>query len=148
MKLSRPQSRASWSIFIFGVLAFVLGVIGLIRPEITLGLLGFEAIDRAARATGDYTLVFIIASSMASVNMGIYYMLASLTNLRAFFWWTVPFRILTFAMFTYAVGSGLAPANLIAIAVWELAGALITGAALFYERGQRTTTPPPVEPIP
>jgi len=132
----RLRNASSWTMFIFGLLAAVLGIIGLIRPEFTLSVLGFQIIDRAARAAGDYTLVFLTASSMASLNMGIYYVLASLTNWKPFYRWTVPFRIVTFTVFTLAVVNGIAPAGFIGVGLWELIGALSTGAALFYERGR------------
>lgn len=132
----RLRNPSSWTMFIFGVLAFALGVIGLIRPENTLALLNFEILDRAQRASGDYSLVFITASSMASVNMGIYYVLASLNNLKQFYRWTVPFRVVTFSVFTFTVINGIAPLGFIGVGVWELVGAIATGAALFYEHRQ------------
>ncbi len=64
---------SGWTMFIFGFLAFVLGLVGLIRPEWVLSMLGFAVIERAQRAAGDYTIVFMTTSSMASFNMGIYY---------------------------------------------------------------------------
>jgi hypothetical protein len=136
MKLSslRIRNVSSLTMLIFGALAAVLGMIGLIRPEFTLQVLGFPVIDRAARAEGDFTLVFITAASMASFNMGVYYVLASLHNMKTFYTWTVPFRVVTFTVFTLAVVNGLAPAGFIGVGVWELVGALATGAALWYER--------------
>ena len=74
------RDASGWTIFIFGVLAFLLGLMGLIRPEILLSILGFEVIDRAMRASSDYTIVFMTASSMASLNIGIYYVLAALPH--------------------------------------------------------------------
>ncbi len=132
----RLRNASSWTMFIFGLLAAVLGIIGIIRPEFILSVLGFQVIDRTARAAGDYTLVFATASSMASLNMGIYYVLASLTNWKPFYRWTVPFRIVTFTVFTLAVVNGIAPTAFIGVGLWELIGALSTGAALFYERGR------------
>jgi hypothetical protein len=116
--------------FIFGMLAFLLGLLGLIRPEILLTILGFTVIDRTARVAGDYTLVFMIASSMASFNIGIYYMLAALSDMKQFYKWTVPFRCVTFLVFTTAVLTGLAPARFLGVALWELTGAIATGLAL------------------
>lgn len=132
----RIRNLSGWTIFIFGVLALLLGLAGLIQPEITLNLLGLEVLDRADRAVGDFTVMFLTASSMASFNMGVYYVLAALTNTKRFYWWTVPFRIVTFTVFTLAVVNELAPQAFIGVAVWELVGALATGAALFYERGK------------
>lgn len=132
----RIRNLSSWTILIFGVLALLLGLAGLIQPEITLNMLGLEVLDRVDRASGDFTVMFLTASSMASFNMGVYYVLAALTNTKRFYWWTVPFRIVTFTVFTLAVVNQVAPQEFIGVAVWELVGALATGAALFYERGK------------
>jgi len=118
---------------IFGVLALLLGFLGLIRPEWLLSILGFTVLDRAARVAGDYTLVFLIASSMASFNIGAYYILAALNDLKPFYRWTVPFRCVTPVVFTIAVLSGLAPVRFLGVAAWELTGAIATGLALWYE---------------
>jgi hypothetical protein len=128
------RDASGWTIFIFGILAFLLGLLGLIRPEILLSILGFEVLDRASRAAGDYTLVFMIASSMASFNMGAYYMLAALNDLKPFYKWTVPFRTLTFIVFTTVALTGLATARFIGVGVWELAGAIATGLTLRAEK--------------
>ena len=124
------RDATGWTMFVFGVLALLLGLLGLIRPELVLSLLGFTVLDRAARAAGDYTLVFAIASSMASFNMGAYYILAALNDLRAFYKWTVPFRCVTFIVFTTAVLTQLAPTRFLGVGIWELAGAIATGLAL------------------
>ncbi len=127
------RDASGWTMFIFGILALLLGLIGLIRPEMLLTLLGFDLIERAQRAAGDYTLVFAIASSMASFNIGVYYVLAVMNDLKIFYRWTVPFRILTFIIFTTVVLIGLAPNRFIVVAIWELVGALSTGVALYME---------------
>ena len=113
------RDASGWTMFIFGVLALLLGLLGLIRPEILLSILGFSVIDRAARVTGDYTLVFMIASSMASFNVGAYYILAALNDLKQFYKWTVPFRCITPTVFTIAVLTGLAPTRFLAVAAWN-----------------------------
>jgi hypothetical protein len=125
--------------FIFGVLAFLLGLIGLIRPETLLSLLGFDVIGRSVRAGGDYTLVFMTASAMASFNIGVYYVLAAINNLKIFYRWTVPFRILTFIIFTMIVLMEIAPPRFLAVGFWELAGALSTGIALYVEDKKKGT---------
>jgi len=128
------RDTSGWTIFIFGVLALVLGLIGLIRPELLLSLLGFTVLERATRAPGDYTLVFMIASSMASFNVGAYYVLAALNDVKQFYKWTVPFRCVTFVVFTLAVLMNLAPARFLGVGAWELAGAIATGLALRAEK--------------
>ena len=127
------RDASGWTMFIFGVLALLLGLLGLIRPELLLSILGFTVLDRAARAAGDYTLVFMIASSMASFNIGVYYILAVLNDVKQFYTWTVPFRCVTFTVFTIAVLTGLAPVRFISVGLWELAGAAATGIALWQE---------------
>ena len=131
------RDAAGWTIFIFGILALLLGLIGLIRPEILLSILGFEVIDRAQRAAGDYTIVFMTASSMASFNMGIYYVLAAMNDVKIFYRWTVPFRTLTFIIFTTLVLSGVAPLKFIGVGIWEFAGAIATGIAIQKETAKK-----------
>ena len=124
------HDAAGWTMFVFGVLALLLGLLGLIRPELLLSILGFTVLDRGTRMTGDYTLVFLTASSMASFNIGAYYILAALNDLKPLYRWTVPFRCVTFVVFTTAVITGLAPTRFFAVGVWELAGAIATYLAL------------------
>ena len=120
------RDTSGWTMFIFGVLALLLGFLGLIRPELLLSILGFTV-------AGDYTLVFMIASSMASFNIGAYYILAALNDLKPFYKWTVPFRCVTPTVFTIAVLTGLAPVRFLGVAAWELSGAIATGLALWQE---------------
>jgi hypothetical protein len=90
-------------------------------------------LDRASRIAGDYTLAFMIASSMASFNMGVYYILAVVNDVKQFYKWTVPFRCVTFTVFMFAALTGLAPMRFIGVGLWELAGAAATGLALWHE---------------
>jgi len=128
------RDAAGWTIFIFGILALILGLVGLIRPEILLSILGFEVLERTQRAIGDYTIVFMTASSMASFNMGVYYVFAALNDVKVFYRWTVPFRGLTFLVFTALVISGAAPINFLGVGIWELTGAIATGIALYQKK--------------
>jgi len=129
----RIRDASGWTIFVFGLIALLLGLIGLLRPEMLLSLLGFTVLDRSSRAAGDYTLLFMIASSMASFNVGAYYVLAALNDFKQFYKWTVPFRCLTFIVFTMAVTTGFAPNRFLGVGAWELAGAVATGLALWQE---------------
>ncbi|WP_307624310.1 hypothetical protein [Streptomyces sp. V3I7] len=117
---------------VFGVLAAGLGAVGLLSPPAQLAMLGLPSPGR--RGTGDLTPAFVTASSMAALNMGAYYVLAALADWRAFFRWTVPFRVLTCAVFTVAVIGGRAPDAFLGVGVWEGLGAVATGLALRYER--------------
>lgn len=128
------RDASGWTMFIFGVMAFLLGALGIVRPELQLAMLGFEVVDRAARASNDYTLTFMTAASMASVNIGVYYVLAALNDVKIFYRWTVPFRMLTVTVFTIIVILGIAPPKFIGVPLWELTGALATGIALAREK--------------
>ncbi len=132
MKL--PRSVAGWTIAVFGALALLLGAVGLVRPEVLLALLGFEVLDVGHRADGDYTLTFMAASSMASFNMGVYYLLAARTDWRAFFRFTVFFRLVTFLVFSGLVLTEVAPDRFLGVAVWEGLGAVATAVGLWFDR--------------
>ena len=132
----RIRDASGWTMFIFGAMAFLFGLLGLLRPELVLSILGFEVLDRSARAAGDYSLVFLTAASMAAFNIGVYYMLAALNDLKLVYKWTVPFRCLTFVVFTIAVLTNLAPVRFLGVGAWELAGAIATGIALRLENGK------------
>jgi hypothetical protein len=126
-----PRSFSGWTIGVFGVLAFALGLLGLISPGTLLAMLGFEVPD--VRPAGDYTLVYLAASSMAAVNMGAYYVFAAAHDYAPFFRWTVPFRLVTFTVFTTLVVTGAAPGEFFGVGLWEGLGAVITGVALWRE---------------
>lgn len=130
MKL--PRSAAGWTVAIFGLLALVVGAVGLIWPEALLRLLGFEVLE--SRAPGDYTGTFLTASSMASFNMGVYYLLASATEWRAFYRFTVVFRLVTFTVFSIVVLADAAPGRFFGVAAWEALGALATAVGLWWDR--------------
>ncbi|MEK9522149.1 hypothetical protein ACIOMM_15585 [Streptomyces sp. NPDC087908] len=139
-----PRSLSGWTIAVFGVLAAALGVVGLVVPDALLTVMGFEPVPDSARADGDHTLVFLTASSMAALNMGVYYVLAALADWKAFFRWTVPFRLLTCAVFTLVVVGGRAPAGFLGVGLWEGLGAVATGAALWREKREAEGDAAPV----
>jgi hypothetical protein len=109
-------------------------------------MLGFEVVDAAARASGDYTRTFMAASSVASVNMVVYYLLAASTEWRPSFRFTVPFRLLTFAVFTSLVVLGRAPGQFFGVALWEGIGAVATGVALWLDARRPAVTVPLADP--
>ncbi|MEN3611295.1 hypothetical protein AAH979_17245 [Plantactinospora sp. ZYX-F-223] len=136
-----PRSAAGWTIAVFGGLALLLGAVGLVRPEWLLAMLGFEVLEPADRVAGDYTRTFVAASSMASFNMGVYYLLAAWTQWRSFFRFTVLFRLLTFTVFTILVLTEVAPGRFFGVALWEGLGAVATAAGLWYDRRRNGNQP-------
>jgi hypothetical protein len=133
-----PRSAAGWTIAVFGALALIMGVVGLLSPDTLLRWLGFEVV--AERPAGDYTTVFMAASSMASFNMGVYYLLAAAQDWKPFFLFTVIFRLVTFTVFTLVVLVGPAPDRFFGVALWEGLGAVATMVALAWQSRRRDTT--------
>ena len=140
--MTAPRTAAGWSIAIFGAMAALFGAAGLTVPDAVLAGLGFQIPE--VRAPGDHTRVFLAASSMASLNMGVYYLVAAATEWRPFFRFTVAFRLLTLIVFSALVILDVAPARFLGVAAWEGAGALATGLAL--ARDARRSAPEPVGP--
>ena len=132
-----PRSGAGWTMAVFGVLALLLGALGLIWPEAQLRMLGFET--PAERAPGDYTGTFLTASSMASFNMGVYYLLAAATEWRPFYRFTVWFRLVTFTVFSIAVLTEVAPGRFFSVAAWEGLGAAATAVGLWWDARRAAT---------
>ncbi|MCL7460692.1 hypothetical protein AB0I85_20795 [Micromonospora echinofusca] len=126
-----PRSAAGWTMAVFGVLALLMGAVGLLWPEALLRLLGLEV--PATRAAGDHTGTFLTASSMASFNMGVYYLLATATEWRPFFRFTVLFRLVTFTVFSIAVLADVAPGRFFGVALWEGLGAAATAVGLWWD---------------
>lgn len=126
-----PRSGAGWTIAVFGVLALLMGAVGLLWPEALLRVLGFEVPER--RAAGDHTGTFVMASSMASFNMGVYYLLATATEWRAFYRFTVVFRLVTFTVFSIAVLADIAPGRFFGVAAWEGVGAVASAVGLWWD---------------
>ncbi|MFD7709302.1 hypothetical protein ACFV6E_08175 [Streptomyces sp. NPDC059785] len=129
-----PRSPSGWTMAVFGVLAAVMGALGLIAPDLLLSLMSLGPTANGGRPADDHTVAFLTASSMAALNMGVYYVLASLADWKAFFRWTVPFRLLTCAVFTLAILGGRAPSGFFGVGLWEGIGAVATGVALRRER--------------
>jgi len=114
---------AAFTMLIFGMVIVGSGLTGLLAPHILLTVLGISE-------TGHATQLFIMATSQASLAMGLYYILASLNETRNFFQWSVPLRIINFMVFTSMVAVGVAPSKWLMVAGLEVVGALATAVAL------------------
>ncbi|WP_229400862.1 hypothetical protein [Micromonospora okii] len=139
-----PRSSAGWTMAVFGLLALAMGALGLLWPEAQLRMLGFEVPQ--SRAPGDHTGTFLTASAMASFNMGVYYLLATATEWRSFYRFTVFFRLVTFTVFTLTVLAGVAPGRFFTVALWEGLGAVATAVALRVDARRAATAKPGTTP--
>lgn len=114
---------AALTMLVFGMVIVGSGLTGLLAPQLLLTVLGITD-------TGSATLLFLMATSQASLAMGLYYILASVNGTRIFFHWSVPLRIINFMVFAALIPLGIAPMQWLLVAGLELAGALATAIAL------------------
>ena len=114
---------AAMTMLVFGMVIVGSGLTGLLAPHILLTVLGISEIGHA-------TQLFIMASSQASLAMGLYYILASVHETRIFFQWSVPLRIINFLVFAVMIPLGIAPTQWLMVAGLEVVGAFATALAL------------------
>jgi len=117
------MDAAALTILVFGTVIVGSGLTGLLAPHIFLTVLGISE-------TGHATQLFIMATSQASLAMGLYYILASVNETRIFFQWSVPLRIINFIVFAGMVLLGVAPTQWLLVAGLEVVGAHATAVAL------------------
>jgi hypothetical protein len=114
---------AALTMLVFGMVVVGSGLTGLLAPHMLLTVLGITD-------TGSATQLFIMATSQASLAMGLYYILASVNETRIFFQWSVPLRVINFMVFAALVPLGVAPSQWLMVAGLEGVGALATAIAL------------------
>lgn len=127
----RPRCISGWTVSVFGVLAVIMGVLGLIRPDIQFGVIGFELLDM--RSPGDYTPAVMATTSLAAVTMGVFYLVGVAMCWPGFIAFTVAARLFMCAGFIVLILAGQAPAAFIGAALWEGLGAATTGTALWWD---------------
>lgn len=111
------------TMLVFGMVIVGSGLTGLLAPQLLLTVLGITD-------SGSATRLFLMATSQASLAMGLYYILASVNGTRIFFQWSVPLRIINFLVFAAMIPLGIAPMQWLLVAGLELAGASATAIAL------------------
>eukprot|EP00756_Hemistasia_phaeocysticola_P059504 Hpha_TRINITY_DN36287_c0_g1::TRINITY_DN36287_c0_g1_i1::g.83207::m.83207 len=109
-------SAPALSMYAFGGCAWLLGAVTLFRPELMLRNLGLKVVGAKERRAGDYTLLFIRMAAMASFNMGAYYCYTAAHEDRVFFRVTVPFRMVTTAVFSSLYFTGQASSGVLLVA--------------------------------
>lgn len=114
---------AALTMLVFGMVIVGSGLTGLFAPQLLLTVLGITD-------SGSSTRLFLMATSQASLAMGLYYILASVNETRIFFQWSVPLRIINFLVFAVMIPLGVAPRQWLLVAGLELAGASATAIAL------------------
>jgi hypothetical protein len=131
-----PRSASGWTVSVFGVLALLLGILGVVSPDIQFGMKGFEILEK--RAPGDYTPAVVATTSIAAINMGILYVLGVAKEWPWFIPFTVGARLLMCVGFVLLIVAGRAPNAFIGAALWEGLGATITVIAMLWD-GRRAS---------
>jgi hypothetical protein len=109
-----------------------MGVFGLVNPTKQRSMAGLEEPDE--RGPGDHTPALMTTTSMAAVNTGLVYMLGVATGWRRFPAWTIAAHSFMCAGFLVLIHRRIAPKSFMGAAIWEGAGAAITGAAMVWDR--------------
>jgi hypothetical protein len=114
------MSKAAFSVFVFSIYLFVLGLILAVIPNVLLSLFGIpETHEVWIRVVG--MLVFII---------GFYYSTAARNELTRFLRATVIGRLMVLVVFITFVLLGFAPPILVLFGVVDATAAIWTGLAL------------------
>lgn len=114
------------SIRVFGYYFILFGLSLAVIPNVMLPLFGFETTTEA----------WIRIFGVVVVAIGYYYLATAKHNVRAFFEATVLGRIWTFCALIVLVLCGLAKPMVVAVAGFEMIGALWTWFALRAEKKQ------------
>ncbi|WP_394619712.1 hypothetical protein JNUCC0626_11605 [Lentzea sp. JNUCC 0626] len=131
MRPLREYRVADWTVAVAGVIAFGLGVLGLVDQDSQLSAVG---LDPAAHPAADPLRVTMTSASVAALNTGAVYVLGVAQGWRWLPALTVATRTAQAAGFLVMIATGVAPVSYVGAAVWEAAGAVITAGALLWER--------------
>jgi len=119
------MSRAAHSILAFGVYLEGLGLGLLLAPDAMLSLFGQPPSSEPwLRVVGIVVLV-----------LGLYYLNAAISGVRAFYRWTTWGRLVAAAILVVLAAARVTPAFVVILAAIDVAGVLWTWLALRAERG-------------
>ena len=125
------MSRASLSVFAFGVYLLFVGVLLVLVPNWFLGLAGLPA-------TGE---VWIRVVGVLVLCLATYYTLAARAGLTSFLRWTVGVRVMVTVLFTAFVVLRLVAAPFLVFGAIDLVGAVWTALALRAEASEAGSRP-------
>ena len=121
------MSRAAFTLKIFAVYLYALGLVLVVSPNLLLNTFGFPPTDE----------VWIRVLGLVVINLGTYYWFAAKSEARPFFVASVFTRIFVLLAFTGLAVLGLAKPMLILFGAIDTAGGLWTLSALRRSRDTR-----------
>ncbi len=114
------MSNAAKSILVYGIYLLILSVILLLIPNVPLATIGIPTTRE----------VWIRIVGVMAGAFGTFYVRASRAEMTEFFRWTIPNRLALVVFFVIFVLVGLAPINLLLLAVPDIPFVLWTILAL------------------
>jgi hypothetical protein len=120
MNAINNMSNAAKSIFVYGIYLLILSVVLLLIPNIPLAILGLPTTNE----------VWIRVVGAMAVSFGTYFVRAARSENTDFFRWTISTRLGLVVFFSIFVVVGLAPINLLLLAIPDLPFVLWTVLAL------------------
>ena len=124
------MSNAATSILVYGIYLLILSVVLLLIPNVPLGIFGIPTTSE----------VWIRVVGAMAFSFGTFYIRAVRSNMTEFFRWTVSTRLGLVVFFVIFVVAGLAPINLLLLAIPDIPFALWTYLAL---RSEKVASPIP-----
>ncbi len=122
------MSKSAFSLFVFSIYEFALGTLLVVAPNLLLSLFGFpETHEVWIRIVGALLLCFAYLNLMASRS-----------ELVAFFRWSVLTRLSVLVFFVAFVALGFAPPILILVGAVDAAAALWTAICLRRDASDKT----------
>jgi len=129
--LFRTHTRAGWTVGAAGVIAFTLGVAGLVDQDSQMRAIG---LDPGRYPADDPLRTTMTSSSVAAMNNGAAFVLGVAKSWPWFPALTVVSRSAQAIGFFTRIARGKAPKSYLGAAIWELAGAALTAGAIWLDK--------------
>ncbi|MFC0439960.1 hypothetical protein [Kutzneria buriramensis] len=125
------HTKAGWTVAAAGLIAFSMGVAGLVDQDGQLRLLG---VDPSTIPADDPLRITLTSGSVAAANNGAAFVLGVAKSWPWFPHFTVATRSAQAVGFLARIATGRAPRSYLGAAIWEAAGAALTVGALWLDR--------------
>ena len=114
------MSNAAKSILVYGIYLLILSVVLLLIPNVPLSIFGIPTTNE----------VWIRVVGAMLVAFGTYYVRGARSEVTELFRWSVPSRLLLVVFFAAFVVAGLAPINIMLLAIFDIPFVIWTFLAL------------------
>lgn len=119
-----PDTITGWVLLVFGSIALIAGLLGVINPGI------------GSNPDGPVAAAFMFSISLSAICNGVLHLMAVMSGWTKFPYYAITARMILFAGYTALVISGDAPASFKGGAVFEVAGAVIIAISIMVDNYQ------------